>query len=71
MLFLQGTRDELADLGLISEVAAELGDRATLHVVAGGDHSFAVLKREGRTAAAVFLELTEAVSGWMEATARA
>ena len=68
MLFLQGTRDDLADLGLISEVAAELGDRATLHIVAGGDHSFAVLKREGRTAAAVHLELAEVVSAWMAGT---
>ena len=64
MLFLQGTRDDLADLGLISEVVGELGDRATLHVVAGADHNFAVLKRDGRTAAAVHLELAEVVAVW-------
>jgi predicted alpha/beta-hydrolase family hydrolase len=48
MLFLQGTRDDLADLGLITGVCAGLGRRATLHVVEGADHSFAVLKRSGR-----------------------
>ena len=64
MLFLQGTRDELADLGLIRQVTAEL-KRATLHVVEGGDHSFAVLKRDGRTAAGVHEELRDVVAGWM------
>ncbi|MCH7876206.1 MAG: alpha/beta hydrolase [Gemmatimonadetes bacterium] len=45
MLFLQGTRDALADLDLIREVTNRLGSRATLHVLEGGDHSFKVLKR--------------------------
>ena len=49
MLFLQGTRDDLADLTLVSGVCAGLGDRATLHVVEGADHGFGVLKRSGRT----------------------
>ena len=49
MLFLQGTRDTLADLELITAVCERLGARATLHVVEGADHSFAVLKRSGRT----------------------
>ena len=64
MLFLQGTRDELADLGLIREVTEELGDRATLHVVQGADHTFAVLKRDGRTAAEVFQELASTASAF-------
>ena len=65
MLFLQGTRDELADLGLIREVTDELGALATLHVVQGADHSFVVLKRDGRTAAEVFDDLVTVVSAWM------
>ncbi|MGY4466360.1 putative alpha/beta-hydrolase family hydrolase [Bradyrhizobium sp. LB9.1b] len=47
MLFLQGTRDGLADLGLLRPVVAALGTKATLHEVVGGDHSFAVLKKSG------------------------
>jgi predicted alpha/beta-hydrolase family hydrolase len=64
MLFLQGTRDDLADLGLITRVCAALGERATLHVVQGADHSFAVLKRSGRTDAEVLEELAGAVTSW-------
>jgi predicted alpha/beta-hydrolase family hydrolase len=65
MLFLQGTRDDLADLGLIRSVCAGLGPRATLHVVEGGDHSFGVLKRSGRTAAAVMDELARTTTEWV------
>lgn len=64
MLFLQGTRDRLADLDLFRPVLDDLGDLATLHVVEGGDHSFKVLKRSGRTEAEVFAELGDAVAGW-------
>lgn len=65
MLFLQGTRDTLADLDLMTGLTDELGERATLHVVEGGDHSFAVLKRDGRTADEVFDELARVVAGWV------
>ncbi len=64
MLFLQGTRDNLADLGLITEVCGRLGQRATLHVVDGADHSFAVLKRSGRTGAEVMEELGSSIAEW-------
>ncbi len=64
MLFLQGTRDDLADLGLIGDVCDGLGPRATLHVVDGADHSFAVLKRSGRTEAEVMAELADTITGW-------
>ena len=64
MLFLQGTRDELAELDLIRKVVADLGEVATLHIVQGADHSFAVLKRDGRTASAVHEELRDAVAAW-------
>src|SRR5688500_15881045 len=68
LLFLQGTRDELADLSLIREVVAGL-DRATLHVVEHGDHSFSVLKRSGRTAQSVHEELRDVAAAWMDAQA--
>ena len=42
MLFIQGTNDALADLGLIEKAVHRLGPRATLHLVEGGDHSFRV-----------------------------
>ena len=66
MLFLQGTRDDLADLGLIRSVTASLGALATLHVVEGGDHSFAVLKRSGRTAEEVLTELAVTTAAWVD-----
>ncbi len=64
MLFLQGTRDSFAPLDSITQVCRHLGDRATLHVVEGGDHSFGVLKRSGRTPGEVMDELADAVAGW-------
>jgi len=66
MLFLQGTRDKMADLDLVRTVAARLGDRATLQVIEGGDHSFAVLKRDGRTAKEVEDELVTTVERWAD-----
>ncbi|HXI21092.1 MAG TPA: alpha/beta family hydrolase [Gemmatimonadales bacterium] len=63
MLFLQGTRDDLADLDLIRGVLAPL-PTATLHVVDGANHSFEVLKRSGRTAAMVLAELADTVVAW-------
>jgi predicted alpha/beta-hydrolase family hydrolase len=64
MLFLQGTRDELAGLDLLRPVCEGLGPRATLHVVEGGDHGFEVLKRSGRTEAEVMAELADTVAVW-------
>ena len=64
MLFLQGTRDALADLELMRTVCARLGARATLHVVEGGDHSFAALKRSGRSDTEVITELADTIAGW-------
>jgi predicted alpha/beta-hydrolase family hydrolase len=66
MLFLQGTRDALADLGLIRGVCKTLGKRTTLHVVEGGDHSFKVLKRSGRDPGEVMQEIADAISSWVE-----
>lgn len=64
MLFLQGTRDRLARLDLIEGVCDELGPRATLRIIDGGDHSFAVPKRSGRSAEAVRAELADAIRDW-------
>ena len=69
MLFLQGTRDDLADLSLVTSVCGRLGAKATLHVVQGADHSFAVLKRSGRTGEEVMEELAVTVSEWLKASA--
>jgi len=65
MLFLQGTRDEFAGIDELRPVLRRLGQRATLHVVDGADHSFHVLKRSGRTDAKVLHALADAIAGWM------
>lgn len=66
MLFLQGTRDTFAQPQLMLPVCEGLGSRAKLHVVEGGDHSFKVLKRSGRTDADVRNELVAAISKWVD-----
>ncbi len=65
MLFLQGTRDPLADLALLEPVVARLGDRARLRVVEGADHGFHVLGSSGRTDASVLDELAAVAAEWM------
>jgi len=64
MLFLQGTRDSLADLGLLAPVCESLAHSATLHIVDGGDHSFNVLKRSGRAPDEVMDEIAAAIVEW-------
>ncbi len=71
MLFLQGTRDRLARLDLVQAVCSDLGERAALHIVEGGDHSFHVLKRSGRTDDDALDELAERAAGWMTAVSHA
>ena len=61
MLFVQGTRDALANLALMKEVTAELGPKAVLHIIDGADHSFGVPKKSGRTAADVQEEIARAI----------
>jgi uncharacterized protein len=67
MLFLQGTRDAFARWDLIEPLVGRLAPRATLHRVEGGDHSFAVPRSTGRTAADVQREIFDAILGWLEA----
>jgi len=64
MLFLQGTRDEFAGLDLLRPIVKKLGKSATLHLVEGGDHSFKVLKRTGRTEGDVMSELADTFTAW-------
>jgi len=65
LLFLQGTRDEFASLGLLQPLVAQLG--ATLRLFEHADHSFHVPARSGRTDAQVMEEMLDVVSGWIEA----
>ena len=65
MLFLQGTRDKLAELQLLRPVCNDLGSRAKLHIVDGADHSFAVLKSSGRGSQEVLQELAATVAVWL------
>jgi uncharacterized protein len=69
MLFLQGTRDTLADLALIRPVCAKLAPRARLHIVDTADHSFHVLKRSGTTDADVLRDLGRTVASWADSLA--
>lgn len=66
MLFLQGTRDKLADLELLRPIVDDLGERATLHIVDGADHGFHVLKRSGRTDDEVLDELADTSADWIK-----
>jgi uncharacterized protein len=62
MLFLQGTRDDLAELELLRPVVTSLRDRATLHLLESADHSFHVLARSGRKDAEVTDEACDAIA---------
>lgn len=73
MLFLQGTRDDLAEMGRMRSVCTDLnnsgkwegGRGVLLHEVEGADHAFHVLKRSGRTDAQVLDELCDTIRQWM------
>lgn len=66
VLFLQGTRDGLADLGLLRPVVVALGAKATLHEIEGADHSFAVLKKSGRTNEEALAEVLDTLTAWID-----
>src|SRR5712671_180662 len=67
MLFLQGTRDNLAELSLLEPVVDRLGPSASLHRVEGADHSFHVPARSGRKDSEVLREILDAFANWIEA----
>jgi predicted alpha/beta-hydrolase family hydrolase len=64
MLFLQGTRDDLADLKLLKPICKKLGKLATLHIIDGADHSFHVLKSSGKSDAGILRELAQTTAAW-------
>src|SRR6266852_1589048 len=64
MLFLQGTRDTLADLTLLKPICDSLGSRATLHIIETADHSFHVLKKSGKADADALRELAQTTASW-------
>lgn len=63
-LFLQGTRDTLAELSLIEPVVKHLGPSASLHIVKEADHSFHVLARSGRNDREVMREILDTFAAW-------
>ncbi len=65
LLFIQGTRDDLADLETLRPVVASLGQRAELHVIDGADHGFEVRVKD-RRAQSVHTEIANALVTWME-----
>jgi predicted alpha/beta-hydrolase family hydrolase len=65
MLFLQGTKDTLADLDLLRPVVRDLGDRATLALFPDADHSFHVPAKTGRKDADVMAEILDTGAAWM------
>jgi uncharacterized protein len=66
MLFLQGTRDEFAELSLLKPLIEKLGRRATLHLFQDADHSFHVPAKSGRKDADVIVELLDTLAKWIE-----
>jgi predicted alpha/beta-hydrolase family hydrolase len=69
MLFLQGTRDTLADLTLLRPICGKLGSLATLHIIDSADHAFHVLKRSGKTDSQVLQELAQTTATWASSIA--
>ena len=65
MLFLQGSRDKLADLELLQRLIARLGERASLRLMQDADHSFHVPARAGRRDADVQREMLDTLAAWI------
>ncbi|HVG05933.1 MAG TPA: alpha/beta family hydrolase [Burkholderiaceae bacterium] len=65
MLFLQGTRDELAEVELISTVTGRLGALATLQLFNDADHSFHVRRSSGSTDQQVLVSMFDAIAAWI------
>jgi predicted alpha/beta-hydrolase family hydrolase len=66
MLFLQGTKDTLAEMSLLQPLSERLGARATLKPFEHADHSFHVPARSGRKDAEVMLEMLDALAAWID-----
>jgi predicted alpha/beta-hydrolase family hydrolase len=70
MLFLSGTRDELANMDILRPACERLGRRATLHAVETADHGYRVLKRSRAGDEDVFAEMARVVREWASGLAR-
>jgi hypothetical protein len=66
MLFIAGTRDPLSRFDLLETTLDEIGERASLHVIEGGDHSFKVPKASGRSPAEVSREILDVIVRWLK-----
>jgi uncharacterized protein len=66
MLFLQGSKDMLADLTLLGPLLQKLGSKASLHIVVDADHSFHVPARSGRRDTDVMAEILDAIAAWVD-----
>ena len=66
MLFLQGSRDKLAELEWLEPLARDLGERATLNLLPDADHSFHVPARSGRKDSAVRVEILDTMADWVK-----
>ncbi|RMH81674.1 MAG: alpha/beta fold hydrolase [Calditrichaeota bacterium] len=71
MLFIQGTRDAFARMDLLQETLNRLRDRATLHWIEGGDHSYRVLVRSGRHYPEILKNVGHLVAGWIRSVQKA
>jgi hypothetical protein len=69
-LFLQGTRDALAEIGLTRQAIERLGARASITPIDGADHAFHVLARSGRTDADVLRQIADVLAAWIESVVR-
>lgn len=65
MLFMQGTRDQLADLQLVQALVGKLGARSTLKLFQDADHSFHVPARTGRDDSEIRAEMADAMADWI------
>ena len=70
MLFLQGTRDEFAELELLRSLVERLGARAALKLLEDADHTFHVRARSGRTDTQIRTEMLDALTAWIDRVAR-
>jgi predicted alpha/beta-hydrolase family hydrolase len=67
MLFLQGTKDALAEPDLLDRTVGGLDGRATLALFADADHSFHVPAKTGRRDVDVLAEILDTAAAWMAA----
>ncbi len=66
MLFIQGTRDPFARMDLLQQTLSHLRNRATLHWIEGGEHSFKVLVRSGHNYPDILKRVAGIVADWID-----